>query len=357
MGARIRLLIPRQSSRFSAMCNIMDDLYAGLSETGADPELYLLDVRDGEGAPSVPVRVVGSEEAVELLNSEESPLVTVDDYSIMRTIYDGGISNPSLTIWAHYFYGHSFFLPRYRDLRRSNFGAPLSIRALALLPESLWRRLSRFYWISLARHRVVAQSLWTALILGRTYNVPVSGILYPPIEPGYYVGGGEGRERRALVYLGGRMDTDLAALDRALRILGSEVPGIKFDCFGYEEVGRIYSRRFGVELSYLGKLDRADLGREYARHLVTVSPVYNGNFEMVPVESLLAGTPVITYLQPFIEVVGDTPLVANFVDEAAVRLSVGSWVSGRGLGAELEAMRKRILGTMDPRRIAAKLLE
>jgi hypothetical protein len=355
LGARVLLLIPRQSSRFSVTYNIMNDLYMGLREVGADPELYLLDDRGGEGIPSVPVRTVGLEETVELLSSDEAPLVTVDDYLIMRAIYDRRINNPSLTIWAIYFYGHAFFLPRYRNLWRANFGVPLRIRALRLLPEPLWRRLSRFYWIPLARHRTVALSLWTALLLGRTYDVPVSGVLYPPIEPSYYIGG-EVRERRALVYLGGRMDTDLAALDRVLRILGSEISGIGFDCFGDEEVGRIYNRKFGVELSCLGKLDRADLGREYARHLMTVAPVYNGNFEMVPIESLLAGTPVITYLQPFIEVVGDTPLVANLEDEVAVRLRVRSWIRGRGLDVELDAVRERILGMMDPRRAATKLL-
>jgi hypothetical protein len=32
---------------------------------------------------------------------------------------------------------------------------------------------------------------------------------------------------------------------------------------------------------------------------------------MVPIESLLSGTPVITYIQPFIEVTGQSLLIAN----------------------------------------------
>ncbi|PSN81861.1 hypothetical protein B9Q01_09745 [Candidatus Marsarchaeota G1 archaeon OSP_D] len=45
--------------------------------------------------------------------------------------------------------------------------------------------------------------------------------------------------------------------------------------------------------------------------MVTITPIYNGNFEMVPIESLLSGTPVITYIQPFIEVTGQSLLIAN----------------------------------------------
>ncbi|MFP3209483.1 MAG: glycosyltransferase [Nitrososphaeria archaeon] len=353
---RVTLILPRQRSRYSVLYDVYNDLCLGLSRIGAQPEVLQLDDREGEDFPYFPVRRVGVREALDMMRSPDAPLVTVDDHPLMGYLYRARMAGP-ITVWAQYFYGHNFFLARYRDLWRRNFGAPLRFRASSHVPQSLWSRIAKFYWEPLRRSRVLAQSLWTALLLGRVYDVPVLGVLHPPIEPSYYPLG-RGERRGALVFLGGEEDTDLFALSRAMRALRSVDPGIEFDYFGDEGVGEEFNRRFGEDMRYLGRLERADLGREYSKHAVTIAPVYNGNFEMVPVQSLLAGAPVITYMQPFMEVVGRTPLVANVEDAGAVEMAARRWLSGDpAMEREVEAVRGRILGEMDPAVVASRLLE
>jgi len=353
---RVTLLLPKQRSRYSDLYNVYNDLCLGLSRIGVQPEIILLDDREGEDFPYFPVRRVGVREALDMMRSPDSPLVTVDDYSLMGYLHRARITVP-ITVWAQYFYGHKFFLARYRDLWRRNFGAPLRARAIGHVPQSVWSRIARFYWEPLKRSRVLAQSLWTALLLERVYDVPVLDVLYLPIEPSYYPRD-RGERRGALVFLGGEGDIDLFALLRAMRALRSVDPGIEVDYFGDEGVGEEFNRRFGEDLRYLGKLERADLGLEYSRHSVTIAPVYNGTFEMVPIQSLLAGAPVITYMQPFMEVVGRTPLVANVEDASAVEMAARRWLSGDpAMEREVDNVRGRILGEMDPAVVASRLLD
>jgi len=353
---RVTLLLPKQRSRYSVLYDIYNDLCLGLSRIGAQPEVLQLDDRGGEDFPYLPARKVNVHETLNIIRSPDAPLVTVDDYPLLGYLYRARITRP-ITVWAHYFYGHKFFLARYRDLWRRNFGVPLLARAMGHAPQSLWSRIARFYWEPLKRSRVLAQSMWTALLLGRVYDVPVLGVLYPPIEASYYPHG-RGERRGALVFLGNEEDTDLFALSRAMRALRSVDPRIEFDYFGGEGVGEEFNRRFGEDIRYLGKLERADLGREYSRHMVTIAPVYNGNFEMVPVQSLLAGAPVITYVQPFMEVVGRTRLVANVEDASAIEMAARRWLSGDpAMEREIEAVRDRILGEMDPAVVASRLLD
>jgi len=350
------LLLPKQRSKYSVLYDIYNDLCLGLSRIGAQHEVLQLDDREGEDFPYFPVRRVDVREALDVMRSPDAPLVTVDDFPLMGYLHRARITVP-ITVWVQYFYGHKFFLARYRDLWRRNFGAPLWARATGHIPQSLWLRIARFYWEPLRRSRVLAQSLWTALLLERVYDVPVLGVLYLPIEPSYYPRGRDKR-RGALVFLGNEEDTDLFALSQAMRALRSVDPGIEFDYFGDEGVGKEFNRRFGEDIRYLGKLERADLGREYSRHMVTIVPVYNGTFEMVPVQSLLAGAPVIMYMQPFMEVVGHTPLVANIEDTNAVEMAVRRWLSGNpAMEREVEAVRYRILDEMNPAVVASRLLD
>jgi hypothetical protein len=48
--------------------------------------------------------------------------------------------------------------------------------------------------------------------------------------------------------------------------------------------------------------------------------------------SLLCGTPVITFPQPFMEVTGDSPMVANIEKPPEVRTKVRSWMGEGGDG-------------------------
>ncbi|MGC8969975.1 MAG: glycosyltransferase [Conexivisphaera sp.] len=179
------------------------------------------------------------------------------------------------------------------------------------------------------------------------------GLLRTPVEPSIYPLVDE-KEGRALIYLGGADDTDIGALLAALRILEEERPGIELDAFGDERTARIVGQR--VRVNYLGKLERSELSVEYGRHAITIAPIYNGNFEMVPVQSLLCGTPVITFPQPFMEVTGDSPMVANIENPPEVRTKVRTWLRNEAMTPLRREIRARILREMDNEVVAGKLL-
>jgi len=120
-------------------------------------------------------------------------------------------------------------------------------------------------------------------------------------------------------------------------------------------VGLIFNKKFNENIKYLGKLDRKDLSKEYSKHLVTITPIYNGNFEMVPIESLLSGTPVITYIQPFIEVTGQSVLIANINNKKEIKRKFNYWFSN-DLSHDLKIMKGKILDVMDNAKVARDLL-
>jgi hypothetical protein len=111
---------------------------------------------------------------------------------------------------------------------------------------------------------------------------------------------------------------------------------------------------YGIKMNYLGKISREDLIKEYSLHFLTIAPVFNGNFEMVPIQSLLSGTPVITYLQPFMELTGECIMVANINNLIEVKDKIIAWKDLNVLTRE--KIKSIILERMNAKRVANDLL-
>ncbi|MGC9167248.1 MAG: hypothetical protein ACP5GR_06390, partial [Thermoplasmata archaeon] len=77
-------------------------------------------------------------------------------------------------------------------------------------------------------------------------------------------------------------------------------------------------------------------------------------FEMVPIQSLLCGTPVITYIQPFMEVTGQSNLIANIYNSYELKRKFKIWQSN--LDDELNSVKKKILSFMDNRIVSMELM-
>ena len=123
---------------------------------------------------------------------------------------------------------------------------------------------------------------------------------------------------------------------------------------GFEPVAELFESHFHIKLEYAGKLSREELSACYRSHFLTICPIFNGNFEMVPVESLMSGTPVISFVQPFMEVTGQSEMVANILNLSEIKAKVLLW---RKLDGEIrERERNRILGDMDSRKVADQLI-
>jgi len=353
---RINLVLPVQRSRFSAIYNVYNDLYLGLKKIGFDSEIILIKTFENYSKfPYFNVKEVNIKDLNDILLLNEQFSLTVDDFEIMNYFFKNNIRIKNLLIWALYFYGHKFIFERYRELWKENFSIPYYINLIDYIPFYILRRKAKFYYRALSNNKTVAGSLWTDLLLERVYNIFTEGILYIPVEYEFYDVNEYSKENRALIFFGEKDDVDLICLKRTIDTLREANPKLDFDYFGDEEVGLIFNKKFNENIKYLGKLDRKDLSKEYSKHLVTITPIYNGNFEMVPIESLLSGTPVITYIQPFIEVTGQSVLIANINNKKEIKRKFNYWFSN-DLSRDLKIIKGKILDVMDNAKVARDLL-
>ncbi|MGC9124392.1 MAG: hypothetical protein ACP5IB_10065 [Thermoplasmata archaeon] len=352
---RINLLLPQQRSRYSDLYNVYNDLFLGLKKIGIESEILLINFdKEYSDFPYFNIKKINLYNLKEIIYSKNEFFVTVDDFRLMYYFFKNDIKSNNLLIWAHYFYGHKFIFERYKKLLKNNFGIPFKYKLLDFIPLNFLMRNARFYYTPLKNNKTVAQSLWTDLLLERVYNIFTQGLLYIPVEYDYYNTGKVEKINRALIYLGGREDADLYALKKIVNILKEIDKDIEFDYFGDEYIGEYFNKKFNENILYVGKLERKDLSIEYARHLLTISPIYVGTFEMVPIQSLLCGTPVITYIQPFMEVTGQSNLIANIYNSYELKRKFKIWQSN--LDDELNSVKKKILSFMDNRIVSMELM-
>lgn len=355
---KVILLLPQQKSVYSIFFEMFANLRAALSSLGTACRIVEVGSRGAASFPYGSAERIPEEDLGPYLrtnSSEDTYFVAVDGYALMKPLYRLGRVN-NLLIWAHYFHGHKFLFKAYRrtDRTYSGFSKGLIAENFAgYVPNLAAIHLSRFYWKTLQRHPVVAQSLWTELLLERTLSVPTIGTLRIPVDPQAYDVDLTLPRAGTLVFLGDRTDTNLTVLYSTIRELGKKLTS-PIDYFGEEASGSIFTRKFGVKMNYLGKIDRSELSHHYSRHMITIVPIYNGNFEMVPIESILCGTPVITFPQPFMEVTGDNNMVACIWNRRGVMDSVRKW-SGLQLEEKIE-VKERILKQMSSQTVARKLL-
>ena len=353
-------ILYQRNSRFEVMHAVYTDLYHGFKDIGITPKMVeIKDHQFGESmfSPDFPVQRIDAEYLGDLLE-EGGYILTDDNYSMVRLLerIDRNISN--LTVWATYFYGHRFIFKQYRDLPVGlSYKERLSYSAIELMPPLLSMRKSRWYVTGMARTRILAQSLWTGLLINRAYSLKCSGVIYIPVDPAYYdVILDNIRELKCLIFFGNRYDTDLRQLRDTIEVIRSIVPGIEFEAFGNNSQATLFEKNTGIQVKFLGEVDRRRLSEIYNNCLFTICPIYNGNFEKVPVESLLNGTPVVSFIQPFMEVTGETDLVANIQNADEVRSKVIKWIKN-DLSMERKQLRERILSVMGHAKVAKDFIK
>lgn len=355
---KIVLILPSQKSTYSNLYEVYADLNNALLSLGV--ESRIAEVKYGENAnfPFGDVDAMDFSDLFDLFNSDyntNTVFLTVDDHSMVRWLSKRQKLN-NLVIWAHYLYGQRFVFRLYRNGEKGlpvNPATFLKNEFLSWIPNVLAVIFSGFYWKTLNRYPVVAQSLWTGLMLERMFSVPVMGTLLIPVDRRLYDFPIPSKKEGVLVFLGDASDTDLYALDTTLNTLGNDMNS-KIDYFGDRETGIIFAKKFGREINFMGKVERNELLKRYSEHEFTIAPVFNGNFEMVPIQSLLCGTPVISFNQPFMEVTGESNMIANIHNAWEIRNKVQMW---KKLDIESrQEMRNIIFEKMDSRKVAGNLI-
>ena len=356
---KLLLLMPLQFSRFNGIHNLYADLVTGLEKIGIKSELIEIKMQDrakSEFEPNFPVRRVGLDDIQDVLQSDV-PKLTIDDFQLIWSFSHIPIKPRKLLIWAQYFYGHRFIFTQYRQWQdEKTLDGRIKNLMAGLTPSVIANSLAKRYISTLRGSHLVAQSLWTCLLLNRTYNLNCNGVVYLPVDPFYYnVAPEVTHNKNVLIYFGGPLDTNLDQLKHTTLILSEALPSVRFMGFGNQETAKTWSKTNNIEVDFYPSVSRAELSGLFARSMITVCPIYNGNFEKVPIESLLNGTPVISYEQPFKEVTGESTLIANIQNDSEVKRKIGIW-SGNDIVNQKEEMKERILSIMDHQNVARGII-
>jgi hypothetical protein len=292
---------------------------------------------------------------IESKYDNETVFLTIDDYYTLSMLY-GIEQRKHLLIWAHYFVGHRFIFHRYNEIdplfNISQFN--IIFRKIAeMVPIQLLRILMRKYIKTLSSNYVVSQSVFTDLLLERVYAIRTMGILSIPVASDAFPMNISSRSERILIFLGNFDETDLGSLFDAIKVIKKEMNPDGFDFFGTEQTGNIFQKHYNIKMNYIGKLSAEELAHNYQTHCLTICPIYNGTFEMVPIESLLSGTPVISFIQPFIEVTGQSLMVANILNSEEIRSKILNWKNLDAATREKE--RSKILDIMESQKVSEQL--
>ena len=356
---RVKVLIPVQQDDYSVFHSIFNTICAILEEEKIKYEKVYISFLKGKQMVRPGDVVIESKELVSYIKNEESEnlFFTIDDYNLLKAIY--GIEfNRKVIIWAHYFIGHRFIFRRYNkiDPKFSNRIWNKIVNGLAgFIPIAFLPIMFRKYIGPLKKNFILSQSVWTDLLLERIYSIQTMGLLPIPILPEIWQYSNDTKKEGIIVFLGNYSETDLNCLYVTIKLIKDYVNTSKVDYFGSEETGSIFSREFGIPLNYLGKLSQEKLNENYQNHILTICPIFNGTFEMVPVESILSGTPTITYIQPFMEIVGSSVMIANILNHAEIKIKINKWI---GLDAYvIDKERKKILEKMDSNKVGKSLIE
>ena len=357
---KLIILIPIQKSRYSVMYNDFDSLISALDEMNVTWEKILVKKpRIEYDGDDIHVKIIEGRDLkryIETNTHRETIFLTIDDYYIMKILFRLNTKD-NLLIWAHYFLGHRFIFRRYNNIDRLfhvSFISRIFGTLSGMLPNSILRILFHKYVETLKHANVVSQSIWTDLLLERVYSIRTLGILLTPLNQGSLPINLQERAAKLLLFLGNYDETDVSSLYDAIEAVKgvTQIDGIDF--FGTEKTGKLFESHFHIKVEYAGKLSREELSVCYRSHFLTICPIFNGNFEMVPVESLMSGTPVISFIQPFMEVTGQSEMVANILNLSEIKAKVLLW---RKLDGEIrERERNRILDAMDSRKVADQLM-
>ncbi|MEM3455577.1 MAG: hypothetical protein QXT72_03360 [Candidatus Micrarchaeia archaeon] len=351
---KIYIVLPMQSSVYSGAYTIYNDLYLGLKKLNIESEIILVKAdNNNANFPYFKTEKLEIENLKNFIDKNKGFYLLMDDFSILKYLFKNKIKLRNTLIWAHYFFGHKFIFKRYVRYPRINFNEYNFTEILEFIPLYFLKKTAKFYYKTLNNHRTIAQSVWTDLLLERVYDIHTEGILYMPVEPDYYLMNNK-KDNRVLVFLGGTADSDLFALHKTIKILEKLDSSLRYDSFGDKFISDYFNKKFNFNLNYLGKLERKELNNEYGKHLLTISPIYNGNFEMMPIESLLCGTPVITYVQPFMEVTGQSVLISNINNEKEIERNFYIWL--KDIDNERLYMRNKILDVMENVKIGKELI-
>lgn len=321
-------LVPLRYSKYDVVYSIFEDIFKALSNYEVSFKFYALKDIDNKDfvLPNFPIEIRSAEDITDVLNNNQK-FFTVDDYRIVRFLSKNRIRNNNAMIWSLYFYGHKFLFKEYNSkIIKKEFKDRVINVAQLTIPRGIQNLKTDWFIKTLKEYRLTSLSIWNALLLNRVYELRCEDILYPPIDLNYFQHFNK-KEDIVIVFIGNNYDTDLVSLKGCINVIRETMPELEFQFFGNREIGINFATNNNIEMKYLGKPNRSELANLLSKAVFSINPIYNGNLEMFPLESLLAGTPIISFIQPFLEIIGITNNFCNIIDYKKIKNSIKSWKS------------------------------
>ena len=330
------VVFPSRNFKFSGIYNVIEDLHDGLVKGNIDHELVLVVLNENYAEPDFQCRKVTLFNFKTIFSHSEYFIIP-DDYELIDYLYDNSIYNYGIVIWSHYFKGHRMIFSEYNDKVMHKNLLEFSVNiAHNILPYLFWKFFVHKYVNYLKRNVLIAQSIWSCLLLNREYSLNCQSVVSLPLNPKYFRNN-KAVVNQALIFLGGKLDTDLTKLNHVLTIVNKLFEEIRYYVIGDKPTYDLFIHENNINASFCANVSRSDLQDLIAKMKFTINPIFLGTFEMFPIESLMCGTPVITFIQPFLEIIGESPLVSYIHSDYDIINKLISWIND-----DLEEEKKRI---------------
>lgn len=364
MGMKFYLILPPRQSRFGALFNIYSDLLKGFRENNVETEVIEIDlgnIKTGEFRQEFPITTMTVNEFVHWNEEGDKITLMVDDVPVITALRKGGFNFKKTIVWSHFFYGYRMISHNHIENAR-NLTASVQAGLSDFIPPIVWKHFVKEYVEILRSTNLAALSLYLCLLLNRTYNLQCKEVIYPPIHlDGLYNTMPKTHTNNVLIFLGGgstaEWDTPINDTVLLINKLLKIYPDFNLHAFGPNiELLRAIESGSNRKIVYHKDIDRNTLAELMHQSEFTVASQIFGTFELVPVESLIVGTPVISYKQPFMEVTGHSLLIADPNSDNELRSKVSKWLSC-DIEKEREDVKNKIRAAMDPKKIAEEFIQ
>lgn len=349
------VIVPSRNFKYSGIYNVSNDLHTGLVKEKIDHEMVLVILDKSYAEPEFSVTKIPLSSLNKLFSLDKVFLIP-DDYRLIDYLYDKKVYDQNVLIWCHYFQGHRLLFSEYNTkIKNKNLFEYAVSLLFNFLPRSIWKFFVHKYVYYLKNNLLIAQSVWSCLLLNRVFNLNCQSVINLPVDLKHFPNN-KASDKKVLIFIGGKTDTDLQKLNHALHVINGIVQDVEYYAIGDKGAYEIFAQTYKYRFNFLENITREKLYDLIAKMAFTINPVFLGTFEMFPIESLLCGTPVITFIQPFMEVVGKTKLISSIHSDNDIIYKVKYWLY-ENIDDERTEIKRRIKSKMENNKIAREIFQ
>lgn len=352
---KIDIILPRQRFRYQGLNILFEDVSLTFLKLGYNTTIYEISnyknplIKVGD----VDVRAVSYENLYNIL-SNDNITICVDDHNFLHYLKNFG-QKKKMLVWSQYLIGNKFLFQQYSRKGKLEHPNLLNNRAVyEVVPRAIWMRKISFFYKALMNRHLIAQSLWSSLLLNRVFMLNAFDTVYMPVRREIFKTSPK-KESSIIFYLGNHEDTYLndvvEILDKSLKLSDFRLISI-----GSEVLSMELSKKFNEKIEHYVNVPRDKYYSMLSSATLAISPVFGGTFEYFPIESLLCGTPILSYMQPFMEVTSSGDSVITIENKELAIHRIQSLLSNNNYVHDIEYKKKLIIEKMDSEKVAKQLL-